>query len=138
MTMLKLDYERDDRTVLNIDDFKSEIIDWNRFGTATVCSNYEDIPVFINEFWTSKQRAAHSLHEISYRACFKPQLPRFFITRLTKKMTVCLTPLWVEVQHYLRLLCMAGKQQEMMLILYHECWLRQDLPHPHYKKYKNV
>ena len=85
MTMLKLDYERDDRTVLNIDDFKSEIIDWNRFGTATVCSNYEDIPVFINEFWTSKQRAAHSLHEISYRACFKPQLPRFFITRLTKK-----------------------------------------------------
>jgi hypothetical protein len=27
--------------------------------------------------------AAHSLHEISYRACFKPQLPRFFIQRLT-------------------------------------------------------
>ena len=79
------DFEQDDRTVLDIDDFKSEIIDWNRFGTATVCSNYEDIPVFINEFWTSKQRAAHSLHEISYRACFKPQLPRFFITRLTKK-----------------------------------------------------
>ena len=36
-----------------------------------------------NEFWTAKQRAAHSLHEISYRACFKPQLPRFFIDRLT-------------------------------------------------------
>ncbi len=41
------------------------------------------LPVYVNEFWTSKQRAAHSLHEISYRACFKPQLPRFFITRLT-------------------------------------------------------
>jgi hypothetical protein len=40
-------------------------------------------PVFVNEFWTAKQRAAHSLHEISYRACFKPQLPRFFIERLT-------------------------------------------------------
>jgi len=26
------------------------------------------VPVFINEFWTSKQRAAHSLHEVSYRA----------------------------------------------------------------------
>ncbi len=38
---------------------------------------------FVNEFWTSRQRAAHSLHEISYRACFKPQLPRFFIERLT-------------------------------------------------------
>jgi hypothetical protein len=38
---------------------------------------------FVNEFWTSRQRAAHSLHEVSYRACFKPQLPRFFIERLT-------------------------------------------------------
>src|SRR5439155_12360110 len=37
----------------------------------------------VNEFWTARQRAAHSLHEISYRACFKPQLPRFFIQRLT-------------------------------------------------------
>jgi hypothetical protein len=42
------------------------------------------VPTFINEFWTSKQRAASSLHEVSYRACFKPQLPRFFIERLTQ------------------------------------------------------
>ena len=38
---------------------------------------------FTNEFWTSKQRAASSLHEISYRACFKPQLVDFFVERLT-------------------------------------------------------
>jgi hypothetical protein len=37
----------------------------------------------INEFWTAKQRDACSIHEISYRACFKPQLPRFFIDRFT-------------------------------------------------------
>lgn len=43
------------------------------------------VPTYINEFWTPKQRAANSLHEISYRACFKPQLPRFFIERLTKR-----------------------------------------------------
>ena len=43
-----------------------------------------DVSTFINEFWTSKQRAAHSLHEVSYRACFKPQLPRFFLERLTR------------------------------------------------------
>jgi hypothetical protein len=43
-----------------------------------------EIPVFTNEFWTARQREAHSLHEISYRACFKPQLPRFFIERLTR------------------------------------------------------
>jgi len=38
----------------------------------------------INEFWTSGQRQAHSIHEVSYRACFKPQLPEFFIERLTR------------------------------------------------------
>lgn len=41
------------------------------------------ISVFVNEFWTARQRQANALHEISYRACFKPQLPRFFINRLT-------------------------------------------------------
>ncbi len=41
------------------------------------------IQTYTNEFWTSRQRAAHSLHEVSYRACFKPHLPRFFIERLT-------------------------------------------------------
>jgi hypothetical protein len=52
-------------------------------GDLTIGSG-ETIPVFTNEFWTSKQRAASSLHEVSYRACFKPQLPRFFIERLTQ------------------------------------------------------
>jgi hypothetical protein len=46
---------------------------------ATAC----EVPVYVNEFWTAKQRAGHSIHEISYRACFKPQLPEFFIRRLT-------------------------------------------------------
>jgi hypothetical protein len=36
------------------------------------------------EFWTSKQRQASNLQEISYRACYKPQLPRHFIERLTQ------------------------------------------------------
>ncbi|MFY9258022.1 MAG: DNA methyltransferase [Dethiobacteria bacterium] len=65
----------------------SEVIRFNEFEKTTSCLEFPDpavdIPVYINEFWTSKQRAAHSLHEVSYRACFKPQLPRFFITRLT-------------------------------------------------------
>lgn len=61
---------------------------FREFGSKTVCREikmgFGTIPVFINEFWTSKQRAAHPLHEVSYRACFKPQLPRFFVERLTK------------------------------------------------------
>lgn len=67
---------------------KAELSAFSSFGTKTRIDEFQGgdkiIPVFINEFWTSKQRAANSLHEISYRACFKPQLPRFFIERLTK------------------------------------------------------
>ncbi len=47
---------------------------------------------FINEYWTSKQRQASSIHEVSYRACFKPQLPRFFISQLTKEGEVVYDP----------------------------------------------
>ena len=42
------------------------------------------IPTVQGEFWTPKQRTGHSLHELSYRACFKPQLPALFIEALTK------------------------------------------------------
>lgn len=42
-----------------------------------------NVPVWISEFWPAKQRAGSNLHEISYRACFKPQLPAFFIDRFT-------------------------------------------------------
>jgi DNA methylase len=42
------------------------------------------VPRFTGEFWTAGQRQASSLHEISYRACFKPQLPRYFISRFTQ------------------------------------------------------
>lgn len=52
----------------------------------------QTIPKFINEFWTAKQRQANSLHEVSYRACFKPQLPRFFIERLTSEGDVVYDP----------------------------------------------
>jgi hypothetical protein len=50
------------------------------------------VETFTNEFWTARQRAAHSLHEISYRACFKPQLPAFFIERLTQPGDVVYDP----------------------------------------------
>jgi DNA methylase len=70
----------------------AELIAFDEFGEKTrqsklLASSQNgplEVPVFINEFWTAKQRAASSLHEVSYRACFKPQLPRFFIERLTK------------------------------------------------------
>ena len=53
---------------------------------------YFHIPKYINEYWTAKQRQANSIHEVSYRACFKPQLPRFFIELLTKEGDIVFDP----------------------------------------------
>ena len=54
--------------------------------------NGVEVPKFINEYWTSKQRQSSSIHEISYRACFKAQLPRFFINLLTEQGDVVYDP----------------------------------------------
>lgn len=67
---------------------EGELARFNEFGKETIVTETEvdsaRVPTYVNEFWTSKQRAASSLHEVSYRACFKPQLPRFFISRLSE------------------------------------------------------
>ncbi len=70
-----------------------------RFNEKSLATKHEELtidgkkfPVFINEFWTSKQRQAHSIHEVSYRACFKPQLPRFFIELFTKENDIVYDP----------------------------------------------
>ncbi len=47
---------------------------------------------YINEFWTSQQRQANALHEVAYRACFKPQLPAFFINWLSKEGDIVYDP----------------------------------------------
>jgi hypothetical protein len=57
-----------------------------RFGCAgvpTIELDESGLRYFVNAFWTAGQRRGHSLHEISYRGCFKSQLPAFFIERLT-------------------------------------------------------
>ena len=41
-------------------------------------------PAHTAEFWTAQQRQASSLHEVSYRGCFKPQLPAYFINRFSR------------------------------------------------------
>ena len=47
---------------------------------------------FVNEFWTAKQRQSNSIHEISYRACYKPELPNFFIDIFTKEGDIVYDP----------------------------------------------
>jgi hypothetical protein len=53
-------------------------------GAPTLETEESSVRYFVNEYWTSGQRRGHNLQEISYRACFKPQLPEFFIERLTR------------------------------------------------------
>ena len=64
-------------------DLVSELKTFTFNGDRTVIEHRNGVPYFFNEFWTARQRQAHSIHEVSYRACFKPQLPDFFIDRLT-------------------------------------------------------
>ena len=76
----------------SFDEFVDSVIEFSEFDTKTHLEPFEwevdgkkaTTMKATNEYWTSRQRQAHSLHEISYRACYKPQLPRFFIERLSK------------------------------------------------------
>ena len=74
-------FERPSRVT---DDIVADIREFDGFGRRTEAFTRSGIPYLVNEFWTSGQRQAHSIHEVSYRACFKPQLPAFFIERLTE------------------------------------------------------
>ena len=73
-------------------EFIDDITEFDDFGKNTIMTPFEwEVDgrkgltmKAVNEYWTSGQRQANSLHEISYRACFKPQLPEFFIARLTE------------------------------------------------------
>lgn len=69
--------------VAHVRDLASELESFSFNGDRTIVEHRHGVPYFFNEFWTAKQRQAHSIHEVSYRACFKPQLPDFFIERLT-------------------------------------------------------
>ena len=72
----------------NVSRLCHELAEFRDFGKETLMGEHDcegvRVPVFENEFWTAKQREGHSLHEISYRACFKPSLPAFFIKRFTE------------------------------------------------------
>ena len=61
--------------------------DFNRPNDYTV-----RLPTRIDEFWTAKQRAGHSIHEVSYRACYKPQLPAYFIRKFCKSESAVYDP----------------------------------------------
>ena len=73
-------------------DFIRAIESFIGFGQPTAIENDGGTRYFINEFWTARQRQANRIQEVSYRACFKPQLPAFFIERLTDESDVVYDP----------------------------------------------
>jgi DNA modification methylase len=79
-----------------IKSFKNKIKSFREFGSLTQTTlrdfNGLQLPVYENEFWTSKQRDGHSIHEISYRACYKPELPKFFINALSNPGDIIYDP----------------------------------------------
>jgi len=62
--------------------FMQHLQDFKDFGTPTevetVVNGTWVVPQFTNEFWSASPKVDQPLHAVSYRACFKPQLPRFF------------------------------------------------------------
>ena len=74
------------------DDFPRALREFDAFGKPTQVETVGGIPYFINEYWTARQRQANRIQEVSYRACFKPQLPAFFIQHLTSPGDVVYDP----------------------------------------------
>lgn len=78
---------QDNRLVIG-DVSQASLLDDNSVITKVV-DTHEYV---MGEFWTAKQRQANRIHEISYRACFKPALVRYFINRLSKPGDVVYDP----------------------------------------------
>ena len=72
--------------------FVDWVVDFDRVGRRTEVYDDEGLAYFVNDYWTARQRQGNRIHEISYRACFKPQLPEFFIDALTSPGDVVYDP----------------------------------------------
>jgi len=68
------------------------IFDLDSPETRDIQIHPEGYPIITDEFWTSKQRQGSSIQEISYRACFKPQLPNYFINLFTEPNDIVYDP----------------------------------------------
>ncbi len=73
-------------------DFAAYLGEFSEFGEKTRVDVVNGLRYFTNEYWTARQRQANRIHEVSYRACFKPQLPAFFIEKLTQQDEIVYDP----------------------------------------------
>ena len=64
----------------------------NKIKTISSFDETKNPKIIESKFWTSKQRKSSSLHEVPYRACFKAEVPRFFIERFSKEKDIIYDP----------------------------------------------
>jgi len=67
-------------------EFKKHIEDFNQYGSTTRTEYLNlafRVPRYINEYWSSSPVPTNKIHQVSYRACFKSHLPKFFIDLLS-------------------------------------------------------
>lgn len=84
----------------SVGDFATELLalrspqlqDGPQVMESVIMPSGRSVPRTLAELWTARQRQGHGLHEISYRACFKAELPAFFIQWLTKPGDTVLDP----------------------------------------------
>lgn len=74
------------------EDFSRFLAGFSGFGQGTEVETVNGHVQYTNEYWTARQRQAGRIHEVSYRACFKPQLPEFFIRHVTEPGDVVFDP----------------------------------------------
>ena len=60
--------------------------------TLVQIQKIKGIHIIEDEFWTSKQRQSSSIHEVPYRACFKSEIPNYFIKKFTKQDDIVYDP----------------------------------------------
>ena len=65
---------------------------WSAYKADEVEIEGHMLSRYISEFWTAQQRQDKNIHEVPYRACFKPQLPAFFIDALTSPGDIVYDP----------------------------------------------
>lgn len=72
---------------MNKNEFKTYIEAFDQFESKTRME-YLNLPIrvpkYINEYWSSSPTPTNKIHQVSYRACFKSHLPKFFIDLLSK------------------------------------------------------
>ena len=67
---------------------RQDLVNFKRIDRATEIHSVGDLNYYVNDYWTSAQRQSNSLHEISYRACFRRDFSQITYIPLAVKLLI--------------------------------------------------